>query len=120
YRRVPSWSVNVECPSCGSANRDENRFCGDCGASLAQHCRACGRENPPGKKFCGDCGAPLANALSSERPSAAATPGSPASVGAERRQLTVMFCDLVGSTDLASRRDPEDRRGGGGRDHRGG
>jgi class 3 adenylate cyclase len=29
---------------------------------------------------------------------------------AERRQLTVMFCDLVGSTELASRRDPEDLR----------
>ena len=28
--------------------------------------------------------------------------------GAERRQLTVMFCDLVGSTELASRFDPED------------
>jgi class 3 adenylate cyclase len=30
--------------------------------------------------------------------------------GAERRQLTVMFCDLVGSTALASRLDPEDMR----------
>jgi hypothetical protein len=29
---------------------------------------------------------------------------------AERRQLTVMFCDLVGSTALASRLDPEDLR----------
>jgi class 3 adenylate cyclase len=29
---------------------------------------------------------------------------------AERRQLTVMFCDLVGSTALASRLDPEDCR----------
>ena len=29
---------------------------------------------------------------------------------AERRQLTVMFCDLVGSTELASRLDPEDLR----------
>src|SRR5262245_25900098 len=29
---------------------------------------------------------------------------------AERRQLTVMFCDLVGSTTLASRLDPEDLR----------
>jgi class 3 adenylate cyclase len=28
----------------------------------------------------------------------------------ERRQLTVMFCDLVGSTELASRLDPEDLR----------
>jgi class 3 adenylate cyclase len=30
--------------------------------------------------------------------------------GAERRQLTVMFCDLVGSTPLSSRFDPEDLR----------
>jgi class 3 adenylate cyclase/predicted ATPase len=30
---------------------------------------------------------------------------------AERRQLTVMFCDLVGSTALAARLDPEDLRG---------
>ena len=29
---------------------------------------------------------------------------------AERRQLTVMFCDLVGSTPLSTRFDPEDRR----------
>jgi len=29
---------------------------------------------------------------------------------AERRQLTVMFCDLVGSTELSSRHDPEDLR----------
>jgi class 3 adenylate cyclase len=32
------------------------------------------------------------------------------SAGAERRQLTVMFCDLVGSTELAARLDPEDLR----------
>jgi class 3 adenylate cyclase len=30
---------------------------------------------------------------------------------AERRQLTVMFCDLVGSTALSARLDPEDMRG---------
>ena len=29
---------------------------------------------------------------------------------AERRQLTVMFCDLVGSTALSARLDPEDLR----------
>ena len=100
----------MECPSCGSANQDANQFCGDCGAPLAQHCRACGRESPLGQEFCGDCGAPLTNALSSERPSTVATPGNPASAGAERRQLTVMFCDLVGSTALAARLDPEDLR----------
>ena len=37
--------------------------------------------------------------------------GSPATANAERRQLTVMFCDLVGSTPLSARLDPEDLRG---------
>jgi class 3 adenylate cyclase/predicted ATPase len=40
----------------------------------------------------------------------AATPNVPAHVDAERRQLTVMFCDLVGSTALSARLDPEDLR----------
>ena len=42
-----------------------------------------------------------------------AKPGSlgPRVPEAERRQLTVLFCDLVGSTELAARLDPEDLRG---------
>jgi class 3 adenylate cyclase len=36
--------------------------------------------------------------------------GASAQVDAERRQLTVMFCDLVGSTALSTRHDPEDLR----------
>src|SRR6202165_5592971 len=38
------------------------------------------------------------------------TPISPPTIEAERRQLTVMFCDLVGSTALSARLDPEDLR----------
>jgi class 3 adenylate cyclase len=41
---------------------------------------------------------------------AAPAPGAPAQAEAERRQLTVMFCDLVGSTALSTRFDPEDLR----------
>jgi len=37
-------------------------------------------------------------------------PVSPTAQEAERRQLTVMFCDLVGSTALATRLDPEELR----------
>jgi class 3 adenylate cyclase/predicted ATPase len=40
----------------------------------------------------------------------APAPGAPTQVDAERRQLTVMFCDLVGSTALSTRFDPEDLR----------
>ncbi len=41
---------------------------------------------------------------------AKAVPGIPAVTDAERRQITVMFCDLVGSTALAEKLDPEDLR----------
>ena len=42
--------------------------------------------------------------------SATSAPTSPPRIDAERRQLTVMFCDLVGSTALSTRFDPEDLR----------
>jgi len=46
-------------------------------------------------------------ALAGEPPAAADTP---VRADAERRQLTVLFCDLVGSTELSARLDPEDLR----------
>jgi class 3 adenylate cyclase len=52
-------------------------------------------------------------ALGGAVPAASATAAprdAPAPAEAERRQLTVMFCDLVGSTALSSRLDPEDLR----------
>src|SRR5215468_11081730 len=45
-----------------------------------------------------------------QRTSSRPTPTAPAWPDAERRQLTVLFCDLVDSTALASRLDPEDLR----------
>jgi class 3 adenylate cyclase len=51
--------------------------------------------------------------LRSEAPAAdivAVSPDTSAQTDAERRQLTVMFCDLVGSTELSARIDPEDLR----------
>jgi len=51
---------------------------------------------------------PLTVARSAARATSDAT--SPPTIGAERRQLTVMFCDLVGSTALSTRLDPEDLR----------
>ncbi|MBV9198701.1 MAG: AAA family ATPase [Alphaproteobacteria bacterium] len=47
-------------------------------------------------------------ALNIEQP--AQTPAASEATQAERRQLTVMFCDLVGSTALSSQLDPEDLR----------
>jgi hypothetical protein len=34
----------MDCPSCGSANPEAKKFCGDCGAPLPLRCTACGAE----------------------------------------------------------------------------
>ena len=52
---------------------------------------------------------PAATSHTASSPAPASAPPGEAGV-AERRQLTVMFCDLVGSTDLAAALDPEDYR----------
>ena len=56
-------------------------------------------------------GSPISGApIPSTEPVRRAGDADIAASSAERRQLTVMFCDLVGSTALASRLDPEDLR----------
>src|SRR5713101_2458954 len=117
------------CRACGSDNPVGNKFCGGCGTALTTFCPRCSSENPPNKKFCGDCGASL-TVLPEERPrgdtaqretarsakqsqqadSDQTVASSPTIPDGERRQLTVMFCDLVGSTALSAQLDPEDLR----------
>ncbi|MGE5597073.1 MAG: adenylate/guanylate cyclase domain-containing protein [Hyphomicrobiales bacterium] len=91
----------MQCPACRAENRDGRKFCAACGATLAPLCAACGARNEPGERFCGECGRPLATG--DGRRSRAGRDG-------ERRQLTVMFCDLVGSTSISERLDPEEMR----------
>src|SRR3954452_24560769 len=58
-------------------------------------CANCAQENPEGFKFCGSCGAPLeASAPAREM----------------RKVVTIVFCDLTGSTALGDRTDPETLR----------
>ena len=98
----------LRCPSCGHGNRSDRRFCAKCGARLGEVCSACGTHNDPDESFCGNCGAALtAAAPAPPHPEAIATASLPAG---ERRQLTVLFSDLVGSTALSQQLDPEDWR----------
>src|SRR3712207_3286831 len=102
----------MQCPSCRTEQPDCKRFCMDCGAPLPMLCPACGGLNPINARFCGNCGTKIVafEPQAEQRiTSRAAEPQHPAP-SAERRQLTVMFCDLVGSTALASQLDPEDLR----------
>ena len=110
--------MSLLCPSCGFDSPEGMKFCGDCGGSLTKNvCPQCRFENPPRFKFCGQCGTSLRIAVQAVQahtvfpvvePLPAPTPRT--TNEAERRQLTVMFCDLVGSTALSERLDPEELR----------
>lgn len=104
------------CPGCRRSVPARAKFCIECGAPQPPRCPKCGSESPPQAKFCMECGAPQAAgspAAAAAVDSASLTPGTspaapPPGLPGERRQLTVMFCDLVGSTAVAEQLDPED------------
>lgn len=111
--------AEAACPGCGHANRTRRRFCGVCGRALPTRCPTCHAPAEPDDRFCGACGGALLQPGppepgAPEPPDAPADPASsepPATLtSGERRPLTVLFYDLVGSTGLASRLDPEDYR----------
>lgn len=91
------------CPGCGELGDAAQRFCGHCGAALAQSCAACGEDNPPGFRFCGACGAACDAGGSSP-------PDATERIDGERRWVTVLFADLSGFTALSERSDPEEIR----------
>src|SRR4051794_27467478 len=88
------------CASCGTPAAADARFCSSCGSALTQTCTACGAEQAPEAAFCSACGTSL-------RPE---PPLQRAASDEERKVVTVLFADLVGSTALADRLDPEDVR----------
>jgi class 3 adenylate cyclase len=99
----------MRCSKCGSDNREGRKFCAACGAPLIVACPKCGVTNQPGESFCGECGAVLGDAAPAPAAQTSAAPIA-ASTGGERRHLTVLFCDLVDSTEITARLDPEEWR----------
>jgi class 3 adenylate cyclase/tetratricopeptide (TPR) repeat protein len=110
----------MRCSRCGQENPAQAKFCLECGQRLALACVACGAPLPETAKFCLECGRPVgatAPAASGEpgpaetRTPAAYTPRhlaeriltSRGALEGERKSVTVLFCDLVGSTGLAER-----------------
>ncbi|MEP6766863.1 MAG: adenylate/guanylate cyclase domain-containing protein, partial [Gemmatimonadaceae bacterium] len=91
------------CKACNFENVAGMKFCGACGTRLANACHTCDFENPAQFHFCGNCGSSLSGG---SKPDATKIDRREA----ERRQLTVLFCDLVNSTALAESVDAEEYR----------
>ena len=109
----------MQCPQCQHENPSQAKFCLECGARFRLTCAACSTELPTGAKFCLECGQPIAPqpaAQSRFTTPAVYTPQhlaekiltSRAALEGERKQVTVLFVDLKGSTELIADLDPEE------------
>src|SRR5919106_2879687 len=109
------------CPGCQHENPPQAKFCLECGARLALTCANCGTELPPAAKYCLHCGQAVNAGLVASRFSSpeSYTPkhlaekilSSKSALEGERKQVSVLFVDVVGFTSLAERLDPEDMHG---------
>src|SRR5215472_7710259 len=109
----------MKCLRCQHENRVVAKFCEECAAPLVRTCANCGAPLSPTAKFCSECAHPAAvpapSMASRFGGTEAYTPRhlaekiltSKAALEGERKQVTVLFCDIVDSSRLAERLDPE-------------
>jgi class 3 adenylate cyclase len=106
------------CPHCQTENPEGARFCLNCGQTLVQRCANCRTALPARARFCMHCGQPVSPSTPVDDARltrlAAATPAplarkvrAAADLVGERRVVTILFADVVGSTALAEQVDAE-------------
>jgi len=116
----------MKCSECQSVNPEDARFCAECGNPVEFHCPECGQVTLSKGKFCTKCGHNLTlpprqvpKDLSFDEKIAKIQRYLPEGltekilsqrerIEGERKQVTVMFCDLEGFTALAERLGPEE------------
>src|SRR5262252_2534966 len=110
------------CPRCQADTPPDSVFCDECGARLESACQNCGEPNRRTAKFCRNCGHTL-NASGGVAPSIGSATQAPDTylpkhlaekilasrhlLEGERKQVTVLFADIKGSTRLLEGIDPE-------------
>jgi len=87
----------MQCPSCGEGAL-AGQFCDKCGVSLDRLCMSCTTANRPDARFCAQCG----QAFAASQP----LPEAPAP--AQQKQVTILFADICGSTEIVASMDAED------------
>jgi len=97
------------CEKCGFNNPEGMHFCGQCATPLNTICPNCSFSNPFDFEFCGQCATRLSKTQKTDHHHTTSTQ-TLRQQDAERRQLTVLFCDIVDSSALSERIDPEELR----------
>jgi class 3 adenylate cyclase/tetratricopeptide (TPR) repeat protein len=96
----------ARCATCRSALSGDARFCPQCGSFVGRTCGRCGAALPVEAEICVACGAPEPTVAEPEatdtgaRIAASAPDAVAAPVAGERKHVTMLFADTVGSTDL--------------------
>jgi len=116
----------MKCPKCEFENPESAKFCRECGSKLEIQCPECGKVNPLGSKFCNECGhnlifpaGPAPKEISSDEKLAKIQRYLPKDlkekilaqkhkIEGERKQVTVMFCDMEGFTTLTEKLGSEE------------
>ncbi len=119
----------MKCPKCQADNKEEAKFCRKCGGKFSLICTKCGAENLPGDNFCDQCGHDITLPLEAVPKDLSFDeklekiqkylPGGltekilsqRGKIEGERKQVTVMFCDMEGFTPLVERLGPEEAYG---------
>src|SRR5512139_1875347 len=111
----------MKCPKCQFENREGIKFCEKCGLKMELVCPACGAKIPPDRQFCGECGhdlslpsKPTSKELSFDEKLTKIQKYLPGGltekilaqrgkIEGERKQVTVLFCDMENFTPLVER-----------------
>jgi class 3 adenylate cyclase/tetratricopeptide (TPR) repeat protein len=106
----------MQCTNCKTTHGALQKFCGECGVSLRADCPRCGIQNLTGVAFCAGCGTHIRPA--SDRVSFEPRIQPPrrlldrilqtrSAIEGERKQVTVLFADIISSTAMIEGMDPE-------------
>jgi hypothetical protein len=116
----------MKCPKCQIENPDNAKFCIECASPMEFHCPNCGAITPATGKFCQECAYDLRKPkearpkdLSFDEKLTKIQKYLPKGltekilsqrdrIEGERKQVTVMFCDMEGFTSLSERLGPEE------------
>src|SRR5512143_3923241 len=108
----------MECPNCSHDTTSDARFCQNCGEPLEVVCPRCGTHNAASARFCKQCGSSLEGLADRLGELHQAAPqdlrdkirAASAGIEGERKPVSIMFVDVVGSPPLAEKLDPGEYR----------